>query len=106
MVGRKNGAEILQIEGVETPLVGAFVIGAAGLLAGFFGPALMPGPDSSLGPLTGIFGTGPFGAVLGLALGFALNHRHAPPSKQIAYFLLAGVSYGLAIPILCWVETW
>jgi hypothetical protein len=49
---------------VGAAAMGAFVIGAIGFSAGFFGPILfMPGANQ--GPLLGIFITGPLGFVLG-----------------------------------------
>ena len=46
----------------------ASVVGGVGVLAGFVGP-LVWRPDSSLGPLLGIFVTGPFGFLAGAILG-------------------------------------
>ena len=50
------------------------LVGGVAFLAGFVGPMLVT-PDSNLGPLLGIFITGPLGAVagalLGLIFGFA-----------------------------------
>ncbi len=43
---------------------GAFITGAIGFSAGFFGPLILA-PDSNQGPMLGIFITGPLGFVLG-----------------------------------------
>ena len=52
------------------PSVGlwAAALGAAGFVAGFFGPIAL-NPDANQGPLVGLFITGPGGAIAGLVLG-------------------------------------
>ena len=45
----------------------AAVLGIAGFLAGFIGPMFLS--DGNQGPMTGLFITGPGGALLGLILG-------------------------------------
>lgn len=49
-------------------VIGAFLLGGIGFIAGFFGPIIFR-PDANLGPLLGIFFTGPIGFVLGLIAG-------------------------------------
>lgn len=49
---------------IASVLKGAFIIGAIGFVAGFFGPMIFA-PDSNQGPLLGLFITGPLGFVLG-----------------------------------------
>lgn len=46
-------------------LMGGIIVGAIGFVLGFFGPLIFT-PDSNLGPLLGIFITGPFGFIAGL----------------------------------------
>lgn len=46
----------------------AFLVGAIGFAAGFFGPMIVA-PDANQGPLVGIFITGPLSFVLGLVVG-------------------------------------
>ena len=48
------------------------VVGVVGFLAGFIGPIFWY-PDSNVGPLLGIFVTGPFGSVAGAVLGASLG---------------------------------
>ncbi|OYZ01371.1 MAG: hypothetical protein B7Y37_06785 [Sphingobacteriia bacterium 28-36-52] len=50
-------------------LVGSLSAGSLGLLGGFFGPMIFM-PDSNLGPLLGIFFTGPIGFVVGFLGGW------------------------------------
>ena len=50
----------------------AAAVGAIGFALGFVGPLLLE-PDSPQGPLLGIFVTGPFGVVLGAALGLVIG---------------------------------
>jgi F0F1-type ATP synthase assembly protein I len=56
----------------------ACVVGAVTFLAGFVGPLIL-WPDNNLGPLLGIFLTGPLGfvggAVIGLCIGLAKERR-------------------------------
>ena len=44
---------------------GGCLLGLIGFTGGFFGPMIFS-PDSNLGPMLGIFFTGPVGLVLGL----------------------------------------
>jgi hypothetical protein len=50
-------------------LQGGIVLGGIGLVAGFFGPLILA-PQCNLGPLLGIFTTGPLGFVLGAIIGW------------------------------------
>jgi len=50
-------------------LVGGLSIGGIGFLGGFIGPMIFM-PDSNLGPLLGIFFTGPIGFVIGFLGGW------------------------------------
>lgn len=45
-------------------LLGASIVGGIGFVGGFFGPMILK-PEANLGPLLGIFITGPLGAILG-----------------------------------------
>lgn len=57
----------------------AAAVGLVAFLAGFAGPLILT-PDNNLGPLIGIFLTGPLGfvggAVIGLCIGLAKERRH------------------------------
>lgn len=55
--------------------------GAAGFLAGMFGPIIFD-PEANQGPLLGILFTGPGGALLGLLLGIACRVSGVPPRRQ------------------------
>ena len=57
----------------------AFIFGAISLLVGYVGPLILY-PDNNLGPLIGIFGTGPAGFAIGALIGFiaSLPDRDAP----------------------------
>jgi hypothetical protein len=44
------------------------VLGAVGLVAGFFGPMLLA-PEANQGPMLGLFITGPLGLLVGLLWG-------------------------------------
>jgi hypothetical protein len=62
-------------------LLGALVVGGIGFSAGFFGPLLfMPSGRANVGPVLGIFITGPLGFILGAAGGAAL-HWYARESR-------------------------
>ncbi len=50
-------------------LIGALSVGGVGLLGGFIGPMIFM-PESNLGPLLGIFFTGPIGFLLGFLGGW------------------------------------
>ncbi len=49
-------------------LIGGIVFGSIGFIAGFFGPIIF-NPSANLGPLLGIFITGPIGFLIGLIAG-------------------------------------
>jgi len=46
-------------------LLGGMIVGAIGFVVGFFGPMILY-PQSNLGPLFGLFFTGPIGFLIGL----------------------------------------
>ena len=53
-------------------IAGALLLGAVGLIVGFFGPLLvgvLVGSQANLGPLWGIFVLGPVGVLLGAVTG-------------------------------------
>jgi hypothetical protein len=65
---------------------GAFILGAIGFIAGFFGPIVFA-PDSNQGPLLGIFFTGPLAFLLGGvggAIYWMARGRHANEPEQQA----------------------
>lgn len=55
--------------------------GAAGFLAGMFGPIIFD-PEANQGPLLGVLVTGPGGALLGLLLGIGCRTFGIPPLRQ------------------------
>lgn len=73
------------------------VLGFAGFAAGFFGPMLL-NPEANQGPMTGIFLTGPGGALLGLALGVVM--RFVPIGVGIQRRLLLITSAALVAATL------
>ncbi len=54
------------------------VLGTVFLLAGYVVP-LVVAPDNNLGPLIGVFGTGPAGFALGTLIGFVRARRDRDP---------------------------
>lgn len=73
------------------------LLGASGFAAGFFGPIIL-NPDANQGPLTGIFITGPGGAILGALLGVIF--RFLPLSARRQWQVLIGSSVILVIATL------
>lgn len=61
-------------------ITGAFLLGGIGFIAGFFGPIIFR-PDANLGPLLGIFFTGPIGFLLGLIAGAIFGIFKKKPNK-------------------------
>ena len=55
-------------------ILGSFTLGGIGFPAGFFGPIYFT-PESNLGPLLGIFITGPLGFLAGFLLGGLYGNR-------------------------------
>lgn len=61
-------------------IAGALLLGAVGLIVGFFGPLLvgvLVGSEANLGPLWGIFVLGPVGVLLGAVTGLFLGLKKA-----------------------------
>ena len=61
-------------------IAGALLLGAVGLIVGFFGPLLVGvliGSQANLGPLWGIFVLGPVGVLLGAVTGLFLGLKKA-----------------------------
>ncbi|HEX5716308.1 MAG TPA: hypothetical protein VF179_09120 [Thermoanaerobaculia bacterium] len=74
-------------------LVWSAVLGSTGFAAGFYGPLILR-PDSNLGPLLGIFTTGPLGAVVGVALGVILSAvRSWRPPQMVLWIAVSCVLY-------------
>lgn len=73
------------------------ILGAAGFLAGFFGPMVFA-PDANQGPLVGILISGPGGAVLGAVLCVIFRSLRSSPKTQ--WWVLLGTSAILAVVTL------
>ena len=61
-------------------IAGALLLGAVGLIVGFFGPLLvgvLVGSQANLGPLWSIFVLGPVGVLLGAVTGLFLGLKKA-----------------------------
>ena len=61
-------------------IAGTLLLGAVGLIIGFFGPLLvgvLVGSQANLGPLWGIFVLGPVGVLLGAVTGLFLGLKKA-----------------------------
>ncbi|HYT69390.1 MAG TPA: hypothetical protein VEL51_23430 [Vicinamibacterales bacterium] len=82
----------------ESAAVGAFMLGVTGFLIGFFGP-LRFHPGATVGPMLGIFFTGPGGVLLGALVGGALRIlRPEWPTRWRLWTLnVANVGYGLFV---------
>jgi len=62
----------------SNPIFGwAALVGGLAFLAGFIGPALLS--DSNLGPMLGIFVTGPLGFLVGALIGVLISARRKAP---------------------------
>lgn len=48
--------------------MGGLIVGSIGLVGGFIGPIIFT-PESNLGPLLGLFITGPLGFIIGMVVG-------------------------------------
>ena len=73
-------------------VVSTLLLGAVGLLCGYFGP-LQLSPDANQGPLLGIFFTGPIGFIVGLAFGVISVIRPMSYARFAALLLgLAGIT--------------
>lgn len=71
------------------PVVAGVILGALGLIGGYFAP-LWLNPYSNIGPLTGIFFSGPFGLAAGLILGHVAYLLGWSSSRFAASVGLAG----------------
>lgn len=87
MPGKDNQAETTPSRRI---LKTAFVVGGISFAAGFFGPMVFS--DSNLGPLLGIFITGPIGffggALLGLIRSIIKPKGHVGRAELVWYFLI------------------
>lgn len=61
-------------------VIGAFLVGGIGFIAGFLGPMIFM-PDTNQGPLLGLFFTGPIGFLVGLIAGGILGIFKKKPNK-------------------------
>lgn len=59
---------------------GGILVGITGFILGFFGPLVLA-PSNNLGPLLGIFITGPFGFLFGLYFGGLYWNRKVKSKK-------------------------
>lgn len=76
-------------------IVWAVTLGAIGFLCGFFGPMVFS-PDANLGPMLGIFTTGPVSLFIGLILG--LRGYVKISELVIASLIVATVSLSMSMP--------
>ena len=85
-------------------ILGAVVAGAVGFLAGFVGPGIFT-PDANMGPMLGIFITGPLGfvsgAVWGLVYWLAGRPRDTPGGTFPVRHAVRIVAVGLVLLALC-----
>lgn len=72
-----TGAPRDGLPGSNPILASAALAGGISFLLGFIGPVLFS--DSNLGPLLGIFVTGPLGFLLGALIGIWISARRKPP---------------------------
>ncbi len=80
-------------------IISVLLMGAAGFLAGFFGPIVVT-PDANQGPLLGIFITGPLGVAAGAIFGFILprvtrERFRLPILIALAAMFFVGIITGL-----------
>jgi len=61
-------------------LLGGIMLGGIGFAAGYFGPLIVS--ESNLGPLLGIFITGPLGFVMGAIIGWLYARIRASQQKS------------------------
>lgn len=66
----------------------ALIVGAVSFVLGYIGPLLIS--DSNLGPLLGIFLTGPLGLLAGALIGIIMSARQSPPPLKRELRYLAG----------------
>jgi hypothetical protein len=85
-------------------ILGAVVAGAVGFLAGFVGPMILT-PEANMGPMLGIFITGPLGFVSGGAWGLVYWLSQMPrdtiPGTFPVRHTVRIVAVGFALLILC-----
>lgn len=82
-------------------ILSTLLMGAAGFLAGFFGPIAFE-PGANQGPLLGMFITGPLGVVAGVVLGVLIPrivHEHL--RMRILVSLAAITFFGVLAGIVC-----
>jgi hypothetical protein len=77
----------------------AGVLGLVGFLSGFIGPMVLS--DGNQGPMTGIFITGPGGAMLGAVLGAIARLAGTNPRTSSRLLLAAAVALALATIYVC-----
>lgn len=77
-------------------LASAVLVGGLSFLVGYIGPVLLS--DSNLGPLLGIFITGPLGFLAGALIGILISaRRRAPQSAPTEVRWLAGAWLGAIV---------
>ena len=82
-------------------LVGALLLGAAGLACGFLGPMALD-PGANQGPLLGIFVTGPLGVLIGLGLGVAVGNQPIDRWKKLRRVGVGAAVYAAVILLAIW----
>jgi hypothetical protein len=60
--------KLVNVDFISSTLMGGFIVGSIGLVGGFIGPIIFT-PESNLGPLLGLFVTGPLGFIIGMVVG-------------------------------------
>lgn len=73
----------------------ALIAGAIGFTAGYVGPLIFS--DSNLGPLLGIFITGPLGAVLGMLIGIIRSARQNDDGSLVRQLLWLAFAWALSL---------
>ena len=77
-----RGYNTISRQRIGYSFLGGVILGAIGFIAGFFGPLIFT-PTNNLGPLLGIFLTGPLGFVAGVLIGALYALFRVRPSQSI-----------------------
>ena len=60
--------KVVNVDFISSTLMGGLIVGSIGLVGGFIGPIIFT-TESNLGPLLGLFITGPLGFIIGMVVG-------------------------------------